>query len=101
MADFQFIAKDTRSIYGAEAQFIIADTYYRWKSYDRAEAQVKKFMQKSTPHQYWMARALIVLSDTYMAKGDRFQALQYLESLRTNYKGGEADISQMIDERLK
>ncbi|WP_286832580.1 MULTISPECIES: tetratricopeptide repeat protein [unclassified Proteiniphilum] len=101
MADFQFIAKDTRSIYGAEAQFIIADTYYRWKSYDRAEAQVKEFMQKSTPHQYWMARALIVLSDTYMAKGDRFQALQYLESLRTNYKGGEADISQMIDERLK
>lgn len=101
MADFQFVANDTRSSYGAEAQFILADTYYRWKSYDRAEAQVKEFMKKGTPHQYWMARALIVLSDTYLAKGDTFQARQYLESLRSNYKGNEADIQQMIDERLQ
>lgn len=100
MADFQAIANNTRSVYGAEAQFILADTYYRWKSYDRAEAQVKGFMQKGTPHQYWMARALIVLSDTYKAKGDTFQARQYLESLKNNYTGNEADIQQMINERL-
>lgn len=100
MADFQAIANNTRSVYGAEAQFILAETYYRWKSYDRAESQVKGFMQKGTPHQYWMARALIVLSDTYKAKGDTFQARQYLESLRNNYTGNEADIQQMINERL-
>ena len=57
-------------------------------------------MQKGTPHQYWMARALIVLSDTYLAKGDDFQAKQYIESLRNNYKGGEDDIQQMINSRL-
>lgn len=100
MADFRFLANDTRSIQGAEAQFILADTYYRWESYDRAEAQVKEFMQKGTPHQYWMARALILLSDTYRAKGDNFQARQYLESLNSNYKGNEEDIRQMIHERL-
>jgi TolA-binding protein len=100
MGDFQSLAQDTRSVYGAEAQFILADAYYRWKSYDRAESQVKSFMQKGTPHQYWMARALIVLSDTYKAKGDNFQARQYLESLKNNYKGTEADIQQMINERL-
>lgn len=101
MADFQFLANDTRSIFGAEAQFILADTYYRWKSYERVEAQVKEFMQKGTPHQYWMARALIVLSDTYLAKGDEFQARQYIESLKNNYQGSEADIQQMINERLQ
>lgn len=100
MSDFQFLANDTRDIYGAESQFILADTYYRWKSYDRAEQQVKTFMQKGTPHQYWMARALIVLSDTYKAKGDNFQAKQYIESLKANYKGNEPDIQQMINERL-
>ena len=73
MEDFQLLAQDTRNVYGAEAQFILADTYYRWKSYDRAESQVKAFMQKGTPHRYWMARALIVLSDTYRAKGDEFR----------------------------
>ena len=101
MADFMVIAKDTRSVYGAEAQYQLAQTYYNWKSYDKAEAQVKEFMQKATPHQYWLARALIVLSDTYTAKGDKFQARQYIESLKANYKGNEADIQQMIDERLK
>jgi len=100
VADFRFLANDPRSSYGAEAQFILADTYYRWEAYDRAEAQVKEFMQKGTPHQYWMARALIVLSDTYRAKGDSFQARQYLESLKSNYQGDESDILQMINERL-
>ena len=101
IADFQFISNDTRSVYGAEAQYILADIFYRWKSYDRAEEQVKEFMQKGTPHQYWMARSMIILSDTYMAKGDEFQAKQYIESLKNNYKGGEADIQQMINERLR
>lgn len=58
-------------------------------------------MQKGTPHQYWMARSMILLSDTYMAKGDEFQAKQYLESLKNNYKGDETDIQQMINERLR
>lgn len=100
MADFQAIASDTRSKYGAEAQFILADTYYKWKSYDKAEAQVNDFMKKGTAHQYWMARAIIVLSDTYVAKGNDFQAKQYLESLKSNYKGTESDIRDMINERL-
>ena len=100
LSDFKSIANDTRSIYGAEAQFILADSYYRQGAYDSAEAQVKEFMQKGTTHQYWMARALIVLADTYSAKGDQFQARQYLESLRNNYKGGETDIQQMINARL-
>ena len=101
MADYGAIANDTRSIYGAEAQFRLAEAYYNWKSYDKAESQVKEFMQKTTPHQYWLARALIVLSDTYKAKGDKFQARQYIESLQANYKGNESDIQQMIQERLK
>ena len=100
MNDFKEIANDTRNIYGAEAQFLMAEAFYNWKSYDKAEAQVKEFMQKTTPHQYWLARALIVLSDTYEAKGDKFQARQYIESLKANYKGNESDIQQMIDARL-
>lgn len=100
MSDFKTISSETRSVYGAEAQFLLAEAYYSWKSYDKAEAQVKEFMQKTTPHQYWLARALIILSDTYEAKGDKFQAKQYLESLKANYKGDESDIQRMINERL-
>lgn len=98
--DFQIVAKDTRTEFGAQSQFLLADMYYKWKSYDKAEKQVLAFMKEGTPHQYWMARAVIVLSDSYAAKGDKFSARQYLESLQANYKGGEADITTMINERL-
>lgn len=101
IADLQKAAADTRSIYGAEAQYLLAETYYQNKSYDNAEKQVSAFMEQNTPHAYWMARAIIVLSDTYLAKGDSFQAKQYLESLKANYTGNEADISSMIDNRLE
>ena len=98
--DLQEVAKDTRNPFGAESQFLLAETYYKWKSYDKAEEQVLEFMKKGTPHQYWMARVVIVLADTYAAKGDKFQAQQYLENLQANYKGSESDISDMITERL-
>jgi tetratricopeptide (TPR) repeat protein len=98
--DLQAIATDTRSVFGAEAQFILADTYFRWNEFDRAIAQVNDFMQRGTPHQYWMARAVIVFADAHRAKGDDFTARQFLENLRSNYQGGEADIQQMINERL-
>lgn len=98
--DFQKVAKDTRNVFGAESQALLAETYYSWKSYDKAESQVFEFMKKGTPHEYWMARAVVVLSDVYKAKGDNFQAKQYLESLKANYKGSEVDIKEMIDSRL-
>lgn len=101
IADLQKASADTRSVYGAEAQYLLADSYYKSGSYDNAEKQVVSFMKQNTPHAYWMARAIIVLADTYQAKGDKFQAKQYLESLRENYKGNEPEITTMINSRLE
>jgi len=100
IADLQEVAKDTRTASGAESQFLLADLYLQTKSYDKAEKQVLSFMKEGTPHQYWLARAIIVLSDVYAAKDDKFQARQYLESLQANYKGSETDLSEMITNRL-
>lgn len=100
IADLQILAKDPRTVFGAEAQYILADTFFKWKSYDKAIKQVQSFMKQGTPHEYWMAKSLIVLSDCYTAQGDNFQAKQYLESLKANYKGNETDITNAINERL-
>lgn len=100
MTDLQQVAKDTRTVSGAEAQYLIAGSYYSLKQYDKAEKQLFDFIKLGTPHEYWMARAFILLSDNYLAKGDKFQARQYLESLQANYKNPEADIASMINQRL-
>lgn len=100
VADLQKIASDTRNPYGAEAQYILAQTYFDNKNYEQAENQVQAFAKQGSPHAYWLGRSLIVLSDTYAAKGDKFSAKQYLESLKANYTGSEPDINAMIEERL-
>lgn len=98
--DLQKASIDTRNIYGAEAHYLLAKTYLKNGNYDKAEQQVLGLMKQGTPHAYWMAQSIIVLSDTYLAKGDKFQAKQYLESLQANYTGNEADITSMINTRL-
>ena len=100
IADLQEVAKDTRSVFGAESQYLLAEIYLESKSYDKAEKQVQAFMKEGTPHEYWMARSIIVLADVYAAKGDKFQARQYLESLQANYKGSRSDLTDMISKRL-
>lgn len=100
IADLKEVAKNTRTASGAESQYLLADIYLKAKNYDMAEKQVQSFMKEGTPHEYWMARAIVVLSDVYVARGDKFQARQYLESLQANYKGQETDLAEMISSRL-
>ena len=99
--DFQALSKDTRTEYGAEAKYQIALYYYTNNDVARAEKELFDFIEnKGTPHQYWLARSFILLVDIYIDKGDEFQARQYLNSLRSNYKGSE-DIERMIENRME
>jgi len=98
-ADLTTLVKDTRTVYGAEANYLLAKSHYDKKDYDKAEKELTEYIRKGTTHQYWLARCFILLSDVYSKKGDDFQARQYLLNLQKNYKGSD-DIAGMITERL-
>lgn len=66
-----------------------------------AEKKINKFIDANAPHPYWVARAFIVLSDALRAQGKKFEADQYLTTLKANYPGQQPDIFLMIDERLQ
>ncbi|MDR1524487.1 MAG: tetratricopeptide repeat protein [Tannerella sp.] len=100
IADLVVLSKDTRTEYGAEAKYQLAQSYYDSKEVARAEKELLDFIEKGTPHQYWLARGFILLADIYIDKGDAFQARQYLASLKRNYSGSE-DIDRMIEKRLE
>lgn len=99
--DWAKLAKDTRNIYGAQSAYKLAELYYNNKNYKDAERVLNDFIDDGTPHQYWLARGFILLSDIYKAKGKTFEAKEYLESLKNNYPGNEADIFVMINDRLQ
>ena len=54
----------------------------------------------NTQQQYWLARALILLSDINRDRGEFFQARQYLLVLQQNYMILGDDIPSLIDQRL-
>ncbi|MDR3119422.1 MAG: tetratricopeptide repeat protein [Mediterranea sp.] len=100
MHDLKTLAKDTRNSYGAEAKYLVARQYYEAKDYAAAEKELLDFIDRSTPHAYWLARGFILLSDTYVALGRRMDARQYLLSLQQNYRADD-DIKDMIETRLQ
>ena len=100
MNDLTELAKDTRTRYGAEAKFLLAEQYYDKKDYATAEKEILHFIDQSTPHAYWLARSFVLLSDVYVAMNKQLEARQYLLSLQQNYQADD-EIAGMIEERLK
>ena len=98
--DLQSLAKDTRTAYGAEAKYLIGQQLYDGGKYADAEKEILDFIEQSTPHAYWLARGFLLLSDVYVAMDKKFEAKQYLLSLKQNYQADD-DIADRIAERLK
>ncbi len=99
--DYTKLTKDMRTTYGAKGTFALAQLYYDNANYQSAESTINKLSESGTPHQYWVARAFILLSDVYVKQNKVFEAKQYLQSLKKNYPGDEADITEMINTRLE
>ena len=100
MADWQILSADTRSVYGAEAKYRLAQAYFDAGKISKAEKELLNYIEVSTPHAYWLARSFVLLSDVYVALDKKFDAKQYLLSLKQNYQADD-DIAGMIEERLK
>jgi tetratricopeptide (TPR) repeat protein len=84
--EFKKVAAEVKSPEGAESKYRVAEIYYVRKDYQLAEDEIFNFIDLNTPHQYWMAKAFIVLADIYLEKGDTFQAAQTLQSIIDYYE---------------
>lgn len=97
--DLKALAKDTRNVYGAESKYLLADIYFKENRTADAEKEILDYIDRSTPHAYWLARSFILLADVYTAEGRNLEARQYLLSLQQNYQAKD-DIARMIENRL-
>ena len=97
---FEELAKDTRSRYGAESDYLLSQLLFDSGDKEAAEKVIMDFIQEGTPHMYWLARSFILLSDIYKSQGKDVEARQYLLSLKSNYTEDD-DIADMIAKRLE
>lgn len=94
------LSADLSRIYGTKAAFYLSQHYYNADNMSQARLFAEKIIDENPPHQYWVARTFILLSDINRREGNTFEADEYLKLLRDNYPGSEPDIFTMIEDRL-
>jgi len=85
MEQLRQLARDVKNREGAEAKYLIAESLFKQNQPDRAMKEIFNFVDMNTPHQYWVAKAYILLAKIYYQKNNAFQAIKTLESIINNY----------------
>ena len=89
---FKMLATETKSVEGAEAHYRLIESEYMAKQYDKAEEMVYAFSDSKTPHNYWLAKAFILLGDVYLSRDDKFQARATYQSVVDGYSPADDGI---------
>jgi len=90
-AIFSRLAKDPTTPEGAESTvFTIQDLYDKGR-FEEAQKAVYKLLDFPSVPQYWLARAYIILADTYAEQDNYRQALRTFESIRDGYDPAAQD----------
>lgn len=84
----------------AMAQVIISLDLYDKGEYKEVQRRMQSVTQQGSTDAYWLARAFILLADSYEKQGDSATAKLYLESVKGSYTNRTDGILQMINERL-
>ncbi|MGC8803236.1 MAG: tetratricopeptide repeat protein [Bacteroidales bacterium] len=85
MEQLRRLARDVKNKEGAEAKYLIAENYFKQNQSDKAMKEIFNFVDLNTPHQYWVAKAYLLLAKIYYQKNNTFQAIKTLESIINNY----------------
>jgi len=88
------------NLYGSMSAVYLAKSLFDSGDTASAKSTVDALIDANPPHSYWLARGFILYSDILNAQGNKFEAREYLKSLRNNYPGKDADIFDMINQRL-
>jgi TolA-binding protein len=101
LSEYRIVAKDVKTEDGAQSEYQICKILFDAGKMDDAENEVFKFIDMNTPHQYWMAKSFLLLSDIYMKKNDDFQATQTLQSVIDNYDNKTDGILDEANKKLQ
>lgn len=68
--------------------------------YKEVKSLMTKVTEKGSSNPYWLARAFILLADSYSKLGDKATARAYLESVQSSYNQKDDGILDLVNNRL-
>jgi TolA-binding protein len=97
--EYKKIAVEVMSLEGAESKYRLAELYFKIKDYSSAEKEILNFSEKTSPHDYWIARSFLLWAEIFVVKKDYFQAIQTLQSIIDYYVNKDDGILKMANDR--
>jgi len=103
LADFRELSRQPSTDEGAEAAYLVIQDLFDRASFGEIQERVYAFADKAGGQNYWLAKAFIVLGDTFAEQGNAAQAKATFESIRSGYTptGAEDDVLDQVDVRLR
>ena len=100
---FADLAKDPSTDEGAEAAYLIIQDQFDRADFNGIEDKVYAFSSKAGGQNYWLAKAFIVLGDTFAENGNFTQAKATFESIKSGYTpyGPEDEVLDQVALRLR
>jgi tetratricopeptide (TPR) repeat protein len=100
---FEQLAKDPSTDEGAEAAYLIIQDKFDRAEFDGIQDKVYDFAGKAAGQNYWLAKAFLVLGDTFAENGNLAQAKTTFESIQSGYKpyGPEDEVLDQVEIRLR
>jgi TolA-binding protein len=97
--EYEFVAKETKNAWAAEAKYNLAFIQYQNKDYKSCKKNIFDIADNYSNYEYWVAKAYLLLADVYVTEKDNFQAKATLQSIIENYDG--EDLKNLATEKLR
>lgn len=99
LEEYKKISIEVMSREGAEAKYRVAELSFEQGDVKTAEKEILEFSEKTSPHEYWIARSFILWADIFTRQKEYFQAIQTLQSIIDYYEKMDDGILDMARER--
>jgi TolA-binding protein len=99
LEEYMKISYEVMSREGAEAKFRVAELLNKKGDLKGAEKEILELSEKSSPHEYWIARSFILWAEIFIQKKEYFQAIQTLQSIIDYYAVKDDGILEMAKSR--
>ena len=100
--EFRTLSNEPSTPEGAEATYLLIEDLYNRADFDKIQDKVYAFSQKAGGQNYWLAKAFIVLGDSFADQGNTAQAKATFESIKNGYtpEGPQDDVLDQVNLRL-
>jgi len=101
LVKYRTVAVEYATIEGSEAKYRVASILFDQKKYEQSEREILDFLEKNSPHQYWLGKTYILWAKIFMVRNEMFQARYTLQNVLQHYTiqddGIIVEVNDMLD----